>query len=171
MGDRAEKAFFRPDEQTSVPVFLTGKPGLLLELEPGFAPGFDDSSFAFYDNYMITGNSYAAISRLLYDNMLNKTLANDLLYREFEKKIPSRAAYLFYCVPSRSLDYLSIFLGNELARDLATNRNILDKIQSVGYQLASVNGMVYNNLTVSYKEFVMEESTTEWETLLIPQPP
>lgn len=166
MGDRAEKAFFRPDEQTSVPVYLTGKPGLLLELEPGFAPGFDDSSFAFYDNYMITGNSYAAISRLLYDNMLNKTLANDLLYREFEKKIPSRAAYLFYCVPSRSLDYLSIFLGNELARDLATNRNILDKIQSVGYQLASVNGMVYNNLTVSYKEFVMEESTTEWETLL-----
>lgn len=166
MGDRAEKAFFKPDEQTSVPVYLTGKPGLLLELEPGFAPGFDDSSFAFYDNYMITGNSYAAISRLLYDNMLNKTLANDLLYREFEKKIPSRAGYLFYCVPSRSLDYFSVFLGNELARDLAANRNTLDKIQSVGYQLASVNGMVYNNLTVSYKEFVMEESTTEWETLL-----
>lgn len=166
MGDRAEKAFFRPDEQTSMPVYLTGKPGLLLELEPGFAPGFDDSSFAFYDNYMITGSSYAAISRLLYDNMLNKTLANDLLYREFEKGLPSRAGYLFYCVPSRSLDHLSLFLGKELARDLAANRTILDKVQSVGYQLASVNGMIYNNLTVNYKELVMEESTTEWETLL-----
>jgi len=166
MGNKAEKAYFRPDEQTSVPVYLTGKPGLLLELEPGFAPGFDDSSFAFYDNYMITGNSYAAISRLLYDNMLNKTLANDFLYREFEKGIPSRAAYLFYCVPSKSLDYFSGFLGSGLAKGLASSKDILDKIQSVGYQLASVNGMVYNNLTISYKELVMEESTTEWETLL-----
>jgi hypothetical protein len=166
IGDKAEKAYFKPDEQTSMPVYLTGKPGLLLELEPGFAPGFDDSSFAFYDNFMITGNSYAAISRLLYDNILNKTLANDLLYREFEKGIPSRAGYLFYCVPSRSLDYFSVFLGSELARELAANRNTLDKVQSVGYQLASVNGMIYNNLTVNYKELVMEESTTEWETLL-----
>ena len=165
-GNRSEKAYFRPDDQTNMPVYLTGKPGLLLELEPGFAPGFDDSCFAFYDNYMITGNSYAAISRLLYDNMLNKTLANDLLYREFENGIPSRAGYLFYCVPAKSLDYFSGFLGRELAEGLRANKSILDKIQSVGYQLASVNGMIYNNLTISYKELVMEESTTEWETLL-----
>lgn len=165
-GSRSEKAYFRPDDETNVPVYLTGKPGLLLGLEPGFAPGFDDSCFAFYDNYMITGNSYATISRLLYDNILNKTLANDLLYREFEKGIPSRAGYLFYCVPARSLDWLSGFLGRELAEGLRANKSILDKVQSIGYQLASVNGMIYNNLTVSYKELVMEESTTEWETLL-----
>ena len=78
---------------------------------PDFAPGFSDSWYASYDNYMITGNSYSTVSRLLYDNILNNTLANNILYRDFEKLVPSRAGYLFYCVPSNSIDYFSaIFL-------------------------------------------------------------
>ena len=103
MGDDSETTYFRPDDQTRIPVYLTSTPGLLSALQQGFAPGFEDSCFAFYDNYMITGSSFAAISRLLYDNLLNKTLANDIMYREFEKLVPSRAAYLFYCVPSHSI--------------------------------------------------------------------
>ena len=70
-------------------------------LKPGFDPGFNETYFAFYDNFMIAGNSYATVSRLLYDNLLNKTLANDLTYRDFESTLPSRAGYFFYCVPSR----------------------------------------------------------------------
>jgi hypothetical protein len=115
---------------------------------------------------MITGNSYVTIFRFLYDNILNKTLANDLLYREFEKTIPSRAGYLFYCVPSRSVDYLAGFFNQEISSGLRSNKNSFDKIQSVGFQLAPINGMVYNNLSVSYKDVIREESTTEWETLL-----
>ena len=76
--------YFEPDEQTSIPVYKTPFKGLTHVLLPGFAPGFDDSYFAFYDNFLITGSSYVTISRLLYDNLLNKTLANDLTYRDFE---------------------------------------------------------------------------------------
>jgi len=166
LGGDSETTYFRPDDQTRIPVYLTSTPGLLSALQPGFAPGFEDSCFAFFDNYMITGSSYAAISRLLYDNLLNKTLANDILYREFEKLVPSRAAYLFYCVPSRSIDYFSGSLSSKIIDGLRSNKSSLDKIQSVGFQLASINSMIYNSLTVSYKELVREESTTEWETLL-----
>jgi len=165
-GGDSETTYFRPDDQTRIPVYLTSTRGLLSVLQPDFVPGFDDTCFAFYDNYMITGNSYAAISRLLYDNLLNKTLANDILYREFEKLVPSRAGYLFYCVPSHSIDYFAENLSTKIIEGLRANKSSLDKIQSVGFQLAPINGMIYNSLTVSYKELVREESTTEWETLL-----
>jgi hypothetical protein len=69
-------------------------------------------------------------------------------------------------VPSRSIDFFSGFLSKEIADGLRSNKNSLDKIQSVGFQLASINGMIYNNLSVSYKDIIREESKTEWETLL-----
>lgn len=166
IGKKAKITYFRPDEQTRIPVYLTDYTGLLSDLLPGFAPGFVDSWYAFYDNYMISGNSYATVSRLLYDNMLNNTLANDVLYRDFEKMIPSRAGYLFYCVPSNCIDYFSEYFNQEIAAALSSNKNSLDKIQSIGFQLASINGMIYNSLSVSYKDVIREESTTEWETLL-----
>lgn len=159
-------AYFKPDEQTRIPVYITAGNGLISVLLPDFAPGFDDSCYAFYDNYLITGNSYVTISQFLYDNMLNKTLANDILYREFERMIPSRAGFLFYCVPSKCLDYFADYLTGGMIEGLRSNKNSLDKIQSAGFQLASINGMIYNNLSLSYKDVIREESTTEWETLL-----
>lgn len=165
-GGKSETAYFRPDDQTRIPVYLSGTAGLLSTLMPGFAPGFNDSCCAFYDNFMITGNSYVTISRLLYDNLLNKTLANDILYRDFEKMVASMAGYLFYCVPSHSIDYFSGYFNQEIAAGLRSNKNLLNKIQSIGFQLASINGMIYNSLSVNYKDLVREESTTEWETLL-----
>ncbi len=158
--------WFRPDELVRIPVYTEGTAGLLSALQPDFVPGFTDSCFAFYDNYLITGNSYVTIFRFLYDNILNKTLANDMLYREFEKMIPSRAGYMFYCVPSHSIDYFSGYFNQEISAGLISNKNSFDKIQSIGFQLASINGMIYNNLSVSYKDVIREESTTEWETLL-----
>jgi hypothetical protein len=165
-GGKSEIAYFRPDDQTKIPVYLTGTAGLLSALLPGFAPGFNDSYCTFYDNFMITGNSYVTIARLLYDNLLNKTLANDVLYRDFEKMVASRAGYLFYCVPSYCIDYFSGYFNQEVAAGIKSNKNSLNKIQSIGFQLASINGMIYNSLSVSYKDLVREESTTEWETLL-----
>ena len=164
--NNSEIIYFEPDDQIKIPVYKTLFKGLNKGLFPGFAPESDESYFTFYDTFLITGNSFATISRLLYDNLLNKTLANDLTYRDFESTLPSRSGYFFYCVPSRITDYLSQFLNGNIISVLKSNRNSLNKIQSAGYQIASSNGMIYNSLSVRYKEEAREESTTEWETLL-----
>jgi hypothetical protein len=80
--------------------------------------------------------------------------------------VASRAGYLFYCVPSHCIEYFSGYFNQEIAAGLKSNKNSLNKIQSLGFQLAAINGMIYNSLSVSYKDLVREESTTEWETLL-----
>ncbi len=157
---------FQPDDQLKIPIYSTGKTGLVSQLVPGLAPSFSDSYFTFYDNYMVTGSSEITLSRFLYDNILNKTLANDVFYREFENLLPSRSGYLFYCNPSRITDYLAEYLSSGFAEGIRRNRIAFNKLQSVGFQLASINEMIYNNLSVRYKDQIMEESTTEWETLL-----
>ena len=165
-GAKNEVLYFEPDDQVKIPVYRTSFKGLIRVLLPGFAPDFNEAYFTFYDNFMIAGNSYATVTRLLYDNLLNKTLANDLTYRDFENTLPSRAGYFFFCIPSHITEYLSGFLNEDIIKALNSNRNSLGKIQAAGYKFASSNGMIYNSLSIKYKEETKEESTTEWETLL-----
>jgi hypothetical protein len=158
--------FFRPDDQINIPVYLTPYGGFASSVLPGFVKKPDDSWFAFYDNFLITGNSYLTISRLLYDNLLNKTLANDLSYRDFESSLPSIAGYYFYCVPGKIIDYLSAFVNDDFIKKLKTNKASLGKIPGIGYQIVPSNNMIYSTLSIRFKEEAREESTTEWETLL-----
>jgi hypothetical protein len=159
-------SYFQPDDQTSIPVYYTSNSGLIRVLSPGFAPNLSDRYFTFFDKFLITGSSYETISRILYDNLLNKTLSNDMLYRAFEKTLASRAGYLFYCVPSQITGYLAGYLNENIISGLTRNENSLNKLQSLGFQLSSINNMIYHSFSASYKEEVIRESITEWETLL-----
>lgn len=158
--------YFQPDEQVRLPVYQTGYKGFNSAVVPGFTSGFDDVWFTFYDNFLITGNSYATVSRLLYDNLLNKTLSNDVLYRDFESTLPSIAGYFFYAVPSRIVDFLTQWLDEDLIKALRDNKSSLLKIQAVGYQFVNSNNMLYNSLSIRFREEIKQESPTEWETLL-----
>lgn len=158
--------YFQPDEQTKIPVISTPFKKLVSAILPGFAPEAEDSLFTFYDNFMITGDSFNTLSRFLYDNMLNKTLANDLIYRDFESTLTGRAGYFFYCVPAGIIDYLSGYLNYKIINSLKSNINSLKKIQACGYQFTPSNGMIYNTVSVVFKEEIREEAGTEWETLL-----
>jgi hypothetical protein len=165
-GSQNEIIYFQPDEQVKIPIYKTPFKGLIRALLPGLSSSFNETYFTFYDQYLIAGDSYATVSRLLYDNILNKTLSNDLTYRDFENTLPSRAGYYFFCIPSRITDYLEGFLNENIINALLSNKSSINKIQAAGYKFASSNGMLYNSLSIKYKEHAREESTTEWETLL-----
>ncbi|MBN1107678.1 MAG: hypothetical protein JXR66_05750 [Bacteroidales bacterium] len=164
--DSGDITFFQPDEQIKVAVYKTPYKGFHTAFFSGSENDFDDSWFAFYDRYLITGSSYVTIARLLYDNLLNKTLANDLTFRDFESTLPSVAGYLFYAVPSRITAYLSGWLDEKLTDALITNKSSLEKFQAIGFQFVASNDMLYNSLSLRFREEAREESKTEWETLL-----
>ncbi|MCE5346858.1 MAG: hypothetical protein LLG13_11320 [Bacteroidales bacterium] len=166
LGAEKEVSYYEDDANTRIPVYKTRFKGFAEVMVPGFAPGFDDSYFSFYDNFMITGSSYATISELFYNNILNKTLTNDVTYRDFESTLPSRAGYFFYCVPSKIIDYLGGFLNDDIVKCLKLNNNSIYKIKAIGCQLASSNNMIYNSLSIKFSESARSESTIEWTTLL-----
>lgn len=158
--------YFQPDDQVRVPVYLNPFRGLNGILLPGFSGYVNDSWLTFYDNFMITGGSYATIARLLYDNLLNKTLYNDLTFRDFESTMPSIAGYYIYLVPSRALDYFGRWLDADLLNTLKKNISSLNKVQAAGYQFVTSNEMLYNTFSLRFREDPRAESSTEWETLL-----
>ena len=158
--------YFQPDDQVRVPVYLNPFRGLNGILLPGFSGYVNDSWLTFYDNFMITGGSYATIARLLYDNLLNKTLYNDLTFRDFESTMPSIAGYYIYLVPSRALDYFGRWLDADLLNALKRNISSLNKVQAAGYQFVTSNEMLYNTFSLRFREDPRAESSTEWETLL-----
>lgn len=157
---------FQPDDQTRIPVYHTPWNGLSSLLAPESGYGFDDSWIAFYDNFMIMGNSYNTLSRVIYDNILNRTLTNDLTFRDFKSTLPSVSGYFFYCVPSRITGYLAGYLNAKIISGMKNNMASLSKIQAVGYQFTPSNDMLYNSLSVQFKDEAREETGTEWETLL-----
>ena len=158
--------YFSPDDVTKIPVYKTTVTGLCESVNPELAPGVSETFATFFDSFLVTGSSYATISRFLYNNLLHKTLANDLSYRDFESTLPSRSGYYFYCIPSRILEFMSLYVDEKITSALKANRNSLSKLQAVGYQLAPSNDMIYNSISLGFREKMREESTTEWETLL-----
>jgi hypothetical protein len=158
--------YFEPDDQTRIPVYSTPFKDLASAFLPGFVPPEGDTLYAFSDNYLVAGNSYSSISKVLYDNILNKTLAKDLAYRDFESTLPSRAGYYFYCQPEGIVKYLSSFINDTLASLLEGNMPLIRKIQTAGYQFAASNGMIYNTLSVRFGDTSRTSSGAEWETLL-----
>ena len=166
MGEQGMIRYFMPDEQTQIPVYITPYKNIASVYYRGFKRASDDSYITFYDNYMITGSSYDNVTSVLYDNMLNNTLANNVSYRDFESTMPSIGCYSFYCIPSGIITYLSQWLDDDVIDALSSNRILLKKIQAAGYQFTASNDMIYNTLSIKFGEEVREESGTEWETLL-----
>lgn len=158
--------YFQPDDQTKIPVYSTPFTNLSEAFLPGFVPPEGDSLFAFTDNYLISANSFGIISKVLYNNILNKTLANDLAYRDFEATLPSRAGYYFYCVPAEILNFLSPFVNDSVINVLNRNIPLLRKFQAAGYQFSPSNGMIYNTLSLRLGDTSRIASGAEWETLL-----
>ncbi len=158
--------WFTPDEQTRIAVYKAPSAGLHQLLAPGFAPGFSDLWYAVYDNFLITGSSYVTITKVLYDNILNRTLYNDMGYRDFASTLPSRMSYSFYCVPARITGFISGFITPVASKILDSNGQSIRKISAIGFQFAPSNDMLYHSLSVKFADEIREESTSEWETLL-----
>lgn len=158
--------WYSPDEQTRLPVYRIPSAGLHELLAPGLTDSFNDIYCTLYDNFLITGTSYTTVTKVLYDNLLNRTLANDLSYRDFEATIPSRFSYSFYCVPARILPLLADLITPSGVRAVSGNMQSVRKISAMGLQLAPSNEMIYHSLSVRFAGEVREESASEWETLL-----
>lgn len=158
--------WFEPVKDLRIPVYKLSYGGFSNAVSPSFNRQAHDSLFTFFDNYLITGSSYLTIARTIYDNLNNNTLVNNIVYRDFESLLPSRAGYYVYFVPSRIINYLDDFLSEDLIRSLKENKSFLNNIPAAGFQLSASNGMIFNNLALSYKEVSTQGSKIEWQTNL-----
>lgn len=157
---------YKPDAETKYTIYRLPVENLGYILGGHFGDYLQSDYATFYDDLLVLSSASGTLSKFIYDNILSRTLANDLTYREFEGTMPSRAGYYFYCEPSRILPLLKGVLKEDLVKGLEKNTESLRKLQAVGYQFVSSNDMLYNTLSVMYKPEVKEEAKAVWESLL-----
>ncbi|MEA1887929.1 MAG: hypothetical protein U9N72_12035 [Bacteroidota bacterium] len=157
---------YKPDAETEYTIYRLPMDNLGYELGGRFGDYLKSEYATFYDDVLVLSSATGTLSKFIYDNILNRTLANDLSYREFESTMPSSAGYYFYCVPSRIIPVLEGVLKEDIVKGLERNTEALRKLQAIGYQFVSSNDMIYNTLSVTYKPEVREEAKAVWESLL-----
>lgn len=165
-GPAAHLIHYRPDAGSDYTIYKLPDENTGSYLGGSFGDYTRTVYATFYDDLLVLSSEQSVLSKFIYDNMLNRTLANDLDYREFENTMPSRAGYYFYCVPSGIIPVLADVLKEDIVKGLERNIESLRKLQGIGFQLVSSNDMIYHTLSVMYKPGVRQEARAVWESLL-----
>lgn len=122
--------------------------------------------FAFYDNYIILSEAEQAVSRTIYQNVLHKTLENEIFYQNVNNLMSTRANFTCFIKPEQYLARKTTMMNRD-ARSLKDSiRETLRKIPGIIIQFSSEDQIFYSNINLSYSSKIREKALTVWESLL-----
>jgi len=122
--------------------------------------------FTFLDQHVVFGKSATSLSKFLHFNILNKTLATDMMYNDFAEHMSNRSNFHFYFNPLSGNNLIQYLLRDEYAKKLSANYDFLRNIKGPAYQFNTTNNYFFNNFYIEYTTNVKEQPKTVWETLL-----
>lgn len=140
--------------------------GLLPKL---FGPTFgrlENCYFTSADDYIVFGNSAAALQRFTSDTDNGHTLAGDKNYAAFAENISAEANLYIYSAIARSATIYSSFTTKELAAAIGDKASLLHKFEAAALQFTCNNKLYYSNLYLKYNPVYKKETGTLWETRL-----
>jgi hypothetical protein len=126
----------------------------------------DEHYFVVLDNYLVFSASVESIKSLIHNYVLNKTLQNDLAYKEFKNNLSPRSNLCFYCNLSKGQSVYAPYLTNIISQSWQKNLPVFQKIQVLGLQLYANNNMLYSNFLVKYLSAFNTATQTVWESKL-----
>lgn len=121
---------------------------------------------AFYENYLLFGNSPGALRKYVHDNILKKTLSNEVSYKEVTGYLSSEYNFYFYANILHAEALFKKYLTKDLYEAYVQYKDIFRKIRGLGCQFSADSGMLYNNIFLKYSPVYTEEAKTMWESLL-----
>ena len=112
------------------------------------------------------GNSFQSLSKIIHNNILQKTLHSDLHYREFADELSDSYNFYFYINIPRGHSQIADFLAKGLQEGWKSESKIVNKLHGFAIQFSETNSMLYNNVFLKYQPVYREEAQTVWQSLL-----
>ena len=154
------------DEGLQIRVYQVPVPGLAnIILGKGYE-GLNSNYCAFYDNYLVFGNSVQALSKYIHSNILQANLKSDLEFNKFSNYLSSRSNLYIYFDITRSFDLIHKYLREDFVKNLEENNDHLKKFHAFAYQLTTEGNLLYNNMFIKYIPDAIKEPQTVWESRL-----
>jgi hypothetical protein len=127
---------------------------------------FIRTHFAFYDNYIIFSDSKEAISRTIYQNVLHKTLKNELYFGELNNLLSTKSNLTYFLRPESLLSKKEHLMKKQVRQFSEEISETIRKIPGIIVQYAREGEMFYSNISLGYSPKLKERAHTVWESLL-----
>lgn len=151
------------DQQTSFTLYRFPVPEMPRLL---FGPIFNGSTcnwVAQYDNYLIFGDHFSSVSKVLHANVLGETLAGSLEYNKDKGSFNTKSILRFYSNTAYALPFADMFFNAKISSQLKSEEAIR-KFKSFSWQIASTDNMLYNNGVMVYSNIVKSKPQTIWKS-------
>lgn len=158
------KDSYKLDDQTSFIMYEMPYPLIMRKLFGSMFAKVETNYFTFLDNYMILGKSQKALGEFIHYKILQKTLSNDINYKQFVDNITSSSNFYFYSNIARSPLFYSLFFNDDISKIINNNIASFQKFQAFAIQFSSSNEMLYNNIYLKYNPVYKDEPRTIWES-------
>jgi len=130
-------------------------------------PGrFFNSYFTVFENYLIFGPSVDVLSRVIYQNVLQKTFISDPVFKEMEDYLSNRSNITYFFRPFAYLDYKRDLLQKDKEQLLDPMEIFLRRIPGVVIQYSTEDRLFYQSVSCKYTSQIKEKALTVWESLL-----
>lgn len=134
-----------------------------------FGPWFGQSKAQFVcalDNALIFGDTYTAVSRFVYDNVLHKRLYYDADYDQFSNYITNKSNLYAYVSLSGSEQLLGRILSSNNIASFHNNQSAYANFYGLVWQFSSEEGFLYHNTFLRHQPSHSSSASTLWETHL-----
>ncbi len=148
------------------------KPALISTALPdpffkGTLPGrLFNGYFTVFENYLIFGPSVEVLSRVIYQNVLQKTFVSDPVFKEMSDYLSNRSNITFFVRPYAYLDYKRDLLNKEVEQKVDPLELFLRRIPGVVIQYSTEDRLFYQSISCKYNSQIKEKALTVWESLL-----
>jgi hypothetical protein len=133
----------------------------------GLLPGrLFNSYFTVYENCLIFGPSVEVLSRVIYQNILQKTFISDPVFQEMSDYLSNRSNITFFFRPFAYLDYKRELLNEHTAAKLSAMELFLRRIPGIVIQYSAEDRLLYQSVSCKYTSQIREKALTVWESLL-----
>lgn len=153
---------YQLDNQTSYNIYQLPD-NFFEELPPG---RLFNKYFTVYENYLLFGPSTEILSRVIYQNVLQKTLVSDPVYKEMSDYLANRSNLTMFFRPFAYLEYKQGLLSTSFLAVLEAMEIFIRRIPGMVVQYTTEGGLFYQNVSFKYTSQIKEKALTVWESLL-----
>jgi hypothetical protein len=149
-------------EYDGLSIFNIAEPKLIPFLFGDIFSVSDNSYFVAIEDYLIFGNSSAALEYMIDNYSSKNTLSSSKHFKKFQQQIASRANLFFYINPGKSADLLSNTLNKKWEDLFTINKDSLQKFTAFAFQMNAGSTLFLNNIILFYDKDFKEELKQEW---------
>lgn len=134
-----------------------------------FGPQFKNCEANFvtvFDDYIILGDTYKSLSKVIYNNVLQKTLAYDGAFTQYANFLATKVNFFGFMSLVGTGNNIEHRLTSEAYAYYKKHKEALRNFYAVGWQFSNENKLCYNNLLIRYQPSNTLKAATEWETRL-----